>query len=304
MRLPPKDLRLTDRWLEWLIRRNEIERVTRFARLLQERSHEFDEAAAGHLFVPIAARDCLCPSGHGSEVVESSGELDRGALDARARGGPRFGRRDLDSIAAKTCREKWARHLNEDDTASTVLAPEATELVRLTRLSLGASSQAFAKLGKFGPTSLREICAEAHRARAIDVKPVKATVHHAPAKSGDRDTGLSSDMIWLCVIVGGVLLVGLFNAAMGITNNSAGGYQTAEGSHTVGDPVALLPENLKPLYAQLRKQGCQVIGKLVAQLPPREHSAARRRLLLAYSQEAGLSTAEKSQTLATAREAA
>ena len=97
-------------------------------------------------------------------------------------------------------------------------------------------------------------------------------------------------------------MVGLLSGKMGAPKFSSVTYQTGEGNQiTVGDPVALLPENLKPLYAQLRQQGCQAIETLVAQFPPHEQSTALRRLLLAYAQEVGLSPDEKSRILAIAK---
>jgi hypothetical protein len=71
---------------------------------------------------------------------------------------------------------------------------------------------------------------------------------------------------------------------------------------SVGNAVDLLPQPLQPLYAQLRERGCDAVSGLISQVPAEEQVAAKRRLLLTYAQEPGLSSTEKRRLIEVSRD--
>jgi hypothetical protein len=110
--------------------------------------------------------------------------------------------------------------------------------------------------------------------------------------------------IVLCVALGFLFFRDDSNKPIeGSDGKGAATFKLAPGiAISVGNVVELLPEPLHPLYAQLLERGCDAMTGLINQVPVEEQVAAKRRLLLAYAQEPGLSAEEKRRLIAVSRE--
>jgi hypothetical protein len=306
---------LVDWWLGQLIVEGAIEPVTEFAHCLLSRSGEIEEKTRGHFFVPLAHAIALNHPGTARELLsDESRSVQKHWMFGNAKS--RIAAGDVLRRLPDDLRQTWISLLREDDASTRLTLEQAAELVRVTLLPLGAQSRAFQVLGEMGPSALRSACQEAHRSRVRNNEGQEQSRSSrtgsvapsvVPKETSSEQNNLHSwvlGAIVLCVALGFLFFRDASNKPIeGSDGKGAATFKLAPGiAISVGNAVELLPEPLHPIYAQLLERGCDAMTGLINQVPVEEQVAAKRRLLLAYAQEPGLSAEEKRRLIAVSRE--
>ena len=306
---------LVDWWLGHLIAARAIEPVTEFARCLLSREGEIEERARGHFFVPVAHAIALNHPGTARELLsDSSRSIQKHWMFGNA--GSRIAAGDVLRRLPDDLRQTWISLLREDDASTRLTLEQASELARVTRLPLGAQSRAFQVLGELGPSALRSACQEAHRSR---VRNNEGQEQSRSSRTGSvapsvvpKETSSEEKSVHAWVLGAIVLCVALGflffrddsgKPIEGSDGKASATFKPAPGiAISVGNAVELLPEPLHPLYAQLLERGCDAMSGLINQVPAEEQTATKRRLLLTYAQEPGLSAEEKRRLIEVSRD--
>jgi hypothetical protein len=289
---------LVDWWLGHLIAAGSIEPVTEFARCLLSQEGEIEERARGHFFVPVAHAIALNHPGTARELLsDPSRSVQKHWMFGNA--GSRIAAGDVLRRLPDDLRQTWISLLCEDEASTRLTLEQTAELIRVTRLPLGAQSRAFQVLGELGPSALRAACQEAHRSRVRNGEG-REERHSSRTGSGAKSVATdanSSEGVSLHAWALGAIVLFVALGFFAFRDLPAPGIAIS-----VGNAVELLPAPLQPLYAQLRERGCDAFSGLIRQVPAEEQGAAGRRLLLAYAQEPGLSVTEKKRLIEVSRD--